>query len=129
VKALLDANTLLWSALDPGRLSPAAQRVVRPTENDLVLSAVSCIELAIKWRAGKLGPLTETLDEFIAQQIRDLRLDELPVTREHGLQVARLELHHRDPFDRLLVAQAQVERLAIVTNDPLIARYGVETIW
>lgn len=84
--------------------------------------------MAIKTRLGKLE-VEQELADFIAQQTRDLVLTDLPVTAEHALRTRLLPLHHSDPFDRLLIAQALVEGVPVVTNDPQFAQYGVQVIW
>jgi PIN domain nuclease of toxin-antitoxin system len=129
MRLLIDTQTLVWSATEPRRLSERAVELVGDVSHERLLSAVTAWELATKSRLGKFPIPPELLAPFIADQVAALRLEELAIDRRHGLATASLPLHHRDPFDRLLVAQAQVEGLASVTNDPAIARYGVETIW
>jgi PIN domain nuclease of toxin-antitoxin system len=102
--------------------------LIEDTSNQAVLSAVTALELAIKFSAGRLD-LGESAESFIATRILAYRLEALAIEIEHAIRVATLPRLHGDPFDRLLVAQAQVERLPIVTNDPQVARYDVEVIW
>lgn len=105
------------------RLGSAAREAIRGPENDVAVSAASIWELEIKIASGKLRIEVELLDET-----RRVGYYLLPVAAEHGVAAARLPLHHRDPFDRMLIAQAQVEGLTIVTRDPRFAPYGVMTL-
>jgi PIN domain nuclease of toxin-antitoxin system len=126
---LLDTQTLLWAATGRRRLSNRVRQALEDPANELFLSAASCWEMAIKASLGKF-PITSTdLRSFVEEAFVSLRLVEIPVDRHHSVAVVDLPVLHSDPFDRLLVAQAQVGGLAIVTNDPAIARYDVETIW
>jgi PIN domain nuclease of toxin-antitoxin system len=127
VKLLLDTCTFLWLA-GGSDLSPAAAAAVRTPANDLFLSAVSVWEIVAKHKAGKLA-LPEPPDRLIPTE-RDLRgVQALPFDEDAALQGARLPALHRDPFDRMLIAQAIALGLAIVTPDPLIVQYPVRTIW
>jgi PIN domain nuclease of toxin-antitoxin system len=122
VRLLLDTHVLLWWIADQP-LSKAADREIRAARNVVCVSAVSAAEIGVKTAIGKL----RTPDD-LKRQLQRHRFTHLPVTVEHGLQVGELPLHHRDPFDRLLVAQAQLEGLTIVTRDPRISRYDVATL-
>jgi PIN domain nuclease of toxin-antitoxin system len=125
---LLDTHVILWTALSP-RLIPARTfELLRNMDNVLLISAVTCWEIATKVQTGKLV-LPVPLEEFLDRQIADLVLTPLPLTRHHATRVATLPGLHRDPADRLLIAQAQLERVPIVTSDALIRRYDVEVIW
>ena len=118
---LLDTHVLIW--WDEGRrLSPGARRAIRGAEA-VYVSAASAWEIAIKIGLGRLRP-TRTVEEATT----DSGFVELPVTFRHAELVARLPVHHRDPFDRLLVAQAEAERLTLVTRDPVFQRYSGEII-
>jgi len=97
-----------------------AAAAVRDPDSDVLVSAASAWEIAIKARLGKLKAPPDLRDS-----LREAQLRELPVTLEHGLAVATLPLHHTDLFDRILVAQAQLERLTLVTSDPAMAAYDV----
>ncbi|HHV62264.1 MAG TPA: type II toxin-antitoxin system VapC family toxin [Firmicutes bacterium] len=97
-------------------------------ENELFLSAASGWEIAIKARLGKLH-LSGDLESFIPEQLSANAINTLPIQMSHALHVHNLPDHHRDPFDRLLIAQAQLEDLPILTADPQIALYEVEVIW
>lgn len=125
---LLDTHAFLWAAGDPSRLSDTAAEAFVSTENTLLLSAVSIWETAINLSLGKLSmqrPLAEIVDLAHAEQ--GIRL--LPIEPRHALGVELLPLHHRDPFDRLLVAQARCENATIMTRDPSFAAYDVECMW
>jgi len=128
LRVLLDTNVLLFFAFGSLRLSPRVRVLIEDQEDDLLLSAVTPWELAIKSSRGKLL-LPAELDEFYSSTVAEMRARELPITARHALGVQALPPIHRDPFDRLLVAQAQLENIAVATNDPAFRRYGVEVIW
>ncbi|MBM3745347.1 MAG: type II toxin-antitoxin system VapC family toxin [Acidobacteria bacterium] len=128
MKALLDTHVFLWWTLDDPRLPKRVRRFVQDPANALVFSVASAWELAIKAQLRKLT-LPDRVEQFIQEQLDLNAILPLPVQLEHALQVAELPAHHRDPFDRLLIAQSLVERLPMITGDPFIARYQVETIW
>lgn len=128
MRALLDTQAFLWWITDDPRLSPRACRVIESGENQLLLSAASGWEMAIKAQLGRLQ-LPRDLERFIAEQLALNAIESLPIQMAHALHVYRLPEHHRDPFDRLLIAQAQLENLSIVTADAQITRYSVKTIW
>jgi PIN domain nuclease of toxin-antitoxin system len=114
-------------ALAPERFSARGRRIVEATDNVLYLSAASLWEIAIKHGLGKLR-LPEALAEYIPSRVALLGVQPLAIEHSHALRVATLPPHHRDPFDRLLVAQAQAEALPILTSDPLIGKYDVDVI-
>jgi len=128
MKALLDTHTFLWWITDKPKLSPLAREIITDADNELFLSAASGWEMVIKARLGKLQ-LPDNADSFISEQLALNAIVSLPVQMSHALHVYALPNHHRDPFDRMLMAQAQMERLPILTADPQIGRYAVETIW
>ncbi|MEI2638420.1 MAG: type II toxin-antitoxin system VapC family toxin [Microthrixaceae bacterium] len=124
MRLLLDTHTLIWMATDPGSLSkPAAEALVAPT-NDLFVSAVSGWEISIKRSRGRL--VSPDVD---AEMLARLRVIELPITFEHASAIGQLPDVHRDPFDRMLIAQALVERLVVVSRDRVFDGYPVETLW
>src|SRR5262245_32465988 len=114
-------------AAAPERLSKRAQKLVEDEDNELYLSAASAWEIAIKHALGKLR-LPEPPSRYVPSRITSLRVLALPIEHAHGLRVAELPPHHRDPFDRLLVAQSQLEGLPILTADEAFEPYDVETI-
>jgi len=128
VKLLLDAHTLIWAVDEPGRLGPQATVSVQDSANDLLLSAGTIWELGIKTGLGKLT-FSRPFHEWIEQALVDLGATVLPITIEYVSVQAGLPRHHGDPFDRLLVAQAIVERIAIVSADAALDAYGVTRLW
>src|SRR5688572_11728170 len=114
MKILLDTQCWLWMAASPDRFSASARSLIETTENELYLSAASAWEIAIKYSLGKLR-LPEPPARYVPSRLELLRTSALPVEHSHALHVAALPPHHRDPFDRLLIAQAQVEDLPILT--------------
>jgi PIN domain nuclease of toxin-antitoxin system len=128
VRVLLDTHAFLWWVLEDPRLSAGARSVIAAPETDVVVSAVSAWEIAIKAADHRLD-LPEPAQTYVPDRIAANGFRELQVTVEHAIGVAGLPPIHRDPFDRLLVAQAQVEGIPIVTSDPAIARYDVDVIW
>ena len=127
MRILVDTQCWLWMASSPEKLSLRARALVQSTEHELFLSAASAWEIAIKHALGKLR-LPESPQRYVPTRIDTLRTSPLPIDHSHALHVATLPPHHRDPFDRLIVAQAQVEDLPIMTSDPVFARYYVEVI-
>lgn len=127
MRVLLDANVVFMWSLDRGSLRPEVDELLMSSATARVLSAVTPWEVAIKWRLGKLT-LPEHPREWTVRVSRELALDALPITQAHVVRTADLPGHHGDPFDRLLIAQAQVEAIPIVTADGAFARYDVEVI-
>lgn len=127
MRVLLDTNVMLGLSEHPDRLRPEVVRLLADGDTTLVVSAVGPWEIAIKWRTGKL-PIPEHPRIWTARMIEAFGPELLPIRPEHAVQVADLPDHHSDPFDRLLIAQAQVEGIPIVTTDPVFARYDVEVI-
>ncbi len=128
MRLLLDTCSFLWVLLGADTLTPRVRALVADPANDVFVSAVSAWEIAVKYRLGRL-PLPEPPERFIPAQRETHRLAPLPLDEESALHVTRLPLLHRDPFDRLLVCQALVHGLAIVTPDPLISQYPARIIW
>lgn len=127
MKVLVDTQCWLWMASAPEKLSAHARELVLTTANELYLSSASAWEISIKYALGKLQ-LPEPPGRYVPSRVHTLRTWTLPIDQEHALRVASLPPHHRDPFDRLLVAQAQVEDLPILTADPVFDRYDVTVI-
>ncbi len=124
---LVDTHAFLWFMAGDRRLSRAAQRAIEDSDGEWWLSAASVWELSIKSSLGRLK-LPAPVDDYLAEKVQQgLRI--LPVEWRHAAAVERLSFHHRDPFDRLLVAQAQSERLAVVTKDPAFGKYKVRVVW
>jgi PIN domain nuclease of toxin-antitoxin system len=128
MKLLLDTCTFLWIAADAPALSGKARELFREPENEVYLSAASTWEIGIKHHLGKL-PLPEVPGQFVPAMREHHAIDALSIDEESVLHTARLPELHRDPFDRLLVGQAIVHGLTLLTPDPLIAQYSVRVIW
>jgi PIN domain nuclease of toxin-antitoxin system len=124
----LDTHAFLWWITEDRRLSARAREVMTDGGNSLLFSAASGWEIAIKANLGRISLLTP-IDRFLSEQLQRNGIGTLPIEMRHALRVHAIPLLHRDPFDRLLVAQAQLEKLRILTSDPQIAQYDVETLW
>ncbi|AFV77005.1 hypothetical protein Theos_2004 [Thermus oshimai JL-2] len=127
MKLLLDTHAFLYFLTGDPRLSPKARRAVEEGE-EVYVSAASVWEMAIKASLGRLD-LPEDLEAFLAEVFRSEAFLPLPVSLVHAAAVRALPWHHKDPFDRLLVAQAREEGLALVSKEAILDRYGVERIW
>ena len=128
MRLLLDTHTLLWWATDRARLSPVALAVCEDASNVLLLSVVSVWEMQIKAQLGKLT-LTIPLATLIDREVNTNGMTLLRVELEHVLALDTLPAYHKDPFDRLLIAQAQLEGAILVTTDGVFARYGISRLW
>ena len=128
MNALLDTHTFLWWNLDDPQISSTAREFISDGANQVFLSAASAWEIAIKCARGRLV-LPETPDQYVANRVSLHHFLPLPVQLSHALHVFSLPDIHRDPFDRLLVAQSQLEGLPILSRDLGIARYEVDVIW
>jgi len=126
VKLLLDTHVFLWLQTEPERLGESLQ-LVEAERTALLLSAASSWEIAIKYELGKL-PLPEPPDRYVPERIRAIGAQAVAVEHPHALAVATLPALHRDPFDRLLVAQATLLGLTIMTADPSVAQYATPTV-
>jgi len=124
---LLDTHAFLWFVSGDDRLSRKARLAAEQEDAELVLSAASVWEMAIKSNLGRLH-FSVPLDRYLAEKLAEgFRL--LPVEWQHAAAVETLPKHHRDPFDRLLIAQAAAERLTVLTADPIFKTYGVKVLW
>lgn len=126
---LLDTAPFLWWLVDDPRLSEAARAVIRAPEHRIYVSTASAWEIVIKAALGKLRIEADDPTRFLRDQIRQNRFRVLPVRLRHALAVWELPPLHRDPFDRMLVAQARVDGLVLVTSDPVVGQYGVAVVW
>ena len=122
-RLLLDTHAFLWWLADAPQLGELARKAIGDERNDVFVSAATGWEVAIKRAAGKLQA-PDNLDAMVD----DSGFSHLPITFFHGEQAGALPMYHRDPFDRMLIAQAQAEGLVIVTKNPNIPRYGVRTL-
>ncbi|AOS62612.1 type II toxin-antitoxin system VapC family toxin [Actinoalloteichus hymeniacidonis] len=123
MRVLLDTNVLLWWLFDDPRLTRETTELIADVDNTVYVSAVSAFEIATKSSIGKLS-----VPDDLAELITANAFSELPITVAHGLEVARLPLHHRDPFDRLLIAQARCESLTLLTGDTMLESYEVKVL-
>jgi PIN domain nuclease of toxin-antitoxin system len=128
MRLLLDTHTLLWFIDGSTRLSPRARALIEDEANDIYLSVVSLWEIAIKISLGKLR-LTQPFELLVPQQLGLNAITLLDISINHASHVITLPFHHRDPFDRLLIAQAQVEQMPIVGNDPAFDPYPITRMW
>jgi PIN domain nuclease of toxin-antitoxin system len=128
MRALLDTHTFLWWNLDDPQLSPAARAFIADGNNRIYLSAASAWEIAIKCARGRLT-LPENPDRYVTERMAHYQFIPLPIQLSHALKVFDLPPHHKDPFDRLLIAQARVEAMPLLSGDEEIYRYEVEFIW
>ena len=128
MRVLVDTHAMLWWLRDDERLSRRAYAVLGDGDNELLWSIASSWEIAVKLRAGKLE-LGRPLERLYADLVSEQGVAVLPIGHEHCARVAVLPLHHRDPFDRMLVAQAQLERVPVLTADPKLGAYDVELVW
>jgi len=127
MKALLDTHTFLWAIAEEGKLSRRAQQIYTGP-NDLWLSVASVWEILIKARAGRLS-LPESSGPYLVKKLAKDGIEVLPITLDHVLKTEILPMHHRDPFDRLIIAQSIEEGWPIVTADPWFEHYPVDVIW
>lgn len=128
MRLLLDTHTLIWSTDDPSKLSSAATIQLADLGNDLLLSAATIWELSIKCGQGKIT-LSMPYRQWVLKAIADLGLSILPVTVEYADRQSALHPHHKDPFDRLLIAQSLTDRIPVVGSDATFDLYGVKRIW
>ena len=128
VRILLDTHTFLWWNDASPRLSKKARALLADPANTLLLSVVSAWELVLKAQAGKLR-LPETPSVYVPTRMAHYAMVGLPIALAHVLAAASLPRHHRDPFDRLLIAQATIEGVPILTADPEFRRYALKVLW
>lgn len=127
MRVVLDTECWIWLALAPERLSEATRTLIETPTTEILLSAASAWEIAIKYAKGKLL-LPEPPDAYIEARLRRTHTSPLPITHRHAIAAGALPRHHRDPFDRLIIAQATLERVPIITTDSMLRRYDVEII-
>lgn len=128
MKLLLDTCVFLWVISGAKELSAPRGEMFSSADNEVYLSPVSCWEIIVKNRLGRL-PLPERPDAFIAKYRKRHGIASLPLSEDAALQLSRLPDYHKDPFDRMLICQAISEGMAIMTPDPAISQYPVRTIW
>lgn len=127
MKLLLDTHTFLWWAEQPERLSNSAVTACKDPSNELFLSVASIWEIQVKVQLGKLK-LKLPLTDLIREQQRNL-IQVITITQSHVFELDQLPPHHRDPFDRILIAQSRVENLILLTADAMIKQYSVQVFW
>lgn len=125
MKILLDTHCFLWAMGEPERLEARERQVLADPSNEIYLSAATTLELSIKVALGKIK-LPEKVGSFVSRHIADQGYIALPIQHAHAAQVEQLPPIHRDPFDRILIAQTQIEALLIMTHDPEIRKYNVQ---
>lgn len=128
MKLLLDTQCWLWWFSQPERLSEEAINQIADETNQIWFSVASVWEIGIKVSIGKL-PLPEKIDDYISTRMIQLGARSLEITASHALQASALPLFHRDPFDRMLIAQSQIEGMTLVSADSMFDRYDVSVIW
>jgi PIN domain nuclease of toxin-antitoxin system len=128
MKYLLDTEVWLWSLSEPDRLNARARKLLADGGQEIYLSAASSWEIAIKYALGRL-PLPELPDRYVTQRMTTQGLRALPISHDHALRVHALPHHHKDPFDRLLIAQAEAEGLTLLTADATFRDYDAKLVW
>ena len=128
MRALLDTHALLWWFADDPALSPAASRFIANTKNTIVVSAASGWEIATKVRIGRL-PTASTLIADFESWLGQEGFEQLAISADHAVRAGQLPGAHRDPFDRMLIAQAQAENVPLISNEVLFDGYGIRRIW
>ena len=128
MRILLDTHALIWWLSDSRRLPQSVRDAISDASNEKLVSAATAWEIATKFRIGRL-PEASVLAEDIAGALAEQGFEELPVTVEDGSRAGALPGHHRDPFDRMLIAQALARNLTIATGDTLFDRYGIRRLW
>ena len=128
MRLLLDTHVLLWMHDEIEKLSSAAVDALTSTENSLHLSTASIWEIQVKFKSGKLK-LAKPIDEILDEQIAANDLSILPLERRHAVNVINLPSTHKDPFDRMIISQAMVENMTILTADPKFSEYPVKLLW
>ena len=128
MRVLVDTHVLLWADAEPGRLSARARSLVESFSTEVFVSAASAWEIATKVRIGKL-PQAAAFSAEMARRLEMLGFSPLAVTLEHAIRAGQLPGPHKDPFDRMLIAQAQAENLALISNERVFDGYGIRRIW
>ena len=128
MRLLLDTHAFLWWLTDSPRLSEPARQAIAADTNEVLVSAASAWEITTKYRFGKL-PNAEAVARDVAGTIARQDFDELPITVDDAAQAGALPGSHRDPFDRMLIAQALLGNLVLVSNESLFDQYGVHRLW
>ena len=128
MRLLLDTHALLWALSANPKLSRSARKTLADESNEILVSSVSAFEITTKYRLGKLPEFAAIAGEFPAI-LSEFAHVPLPITIDHAAEAGAIEHPHGDPFDRLLIAQARIERVPLVSNEKLFDAFGVERIW
>jgi PIN domain nuclease of toxin-antitoxin system len=128
LRVLLDTHALLWWLSDDTALPRTARKIIAETKNTVLVSAASAWEIATKVRLGKLPTAANLVSDFCGQVERE-GFDVLVISADHGIRGGLLPGPHKDPFDRMLIAQAQAENLPVITNERVFEAYGVRRLW
>jgi PIN domain nuclease of toxin-antitoxin system len=128
MRLLLDTSIVLWSAAEDFKLNSRAKELLSSKGSELYLSSAAVWEIAIKYALGSLK-LHAVPEVFIPEVLRGMKMQSLDITHVHAIEAGRLPQYHRDPFDRMLIAQAQTEGLVLLTADPVFEKYNVEQLF
>ena len=128
MRLLLDTHALIWALGDSPRLGRVARDAIEADETEILVSAASAMEVTTKHRLGKLDEVADLVRDF-AGVLAAADYEALPIALDHAALAGSLDIAHKDPFDRLLIAQARIERVPLVSNEKLFDEFGVERIW
>lgn len=128
MKVLLDTHAFLWALVDPDKLGTKAREALENSQTKVFVSAASAWEIAAKYRLGKLTGATAIIEDY-AGALRGLQARELPISSQHALKAGSYAQAHRDPFDRMLAAQAEIEGLTLVSRDAALRAFAVAALW
>ena len=128
MKYLLDTMVWLWSVGPSKTIGTAGLEILASREEEIYLSAASAWEIAIKTRLGKFQ-LPEPPGRYVPKRLIDQDIRSLPINQDHSLKVYDLPLHHSDPFDRIIIAQAIVEKMVVLTSDRVFEKYAIDVVW
>lgn len=128
MKYLLDTSIFLWGLWSLEKMNQSAREILTSGSKELYLSAASAWEITIKAATGRLN-LPEPPPRYVPNRMSLLGLQSLPITQAHALDVSGLPMHHTDPFDRIIIAQARMENMVLMTSDHMFSKYQVHTLW
>ena len=128
MRALLDTHALIWWFSDDPSLPQTVRGILADTDNTVVVSAASAWEIAIKYQQGKLRKAADLVSDFSGRIGRE-GFQLLPISAEHGIRAGLLSGTHKDPFDRMLIAQSQAENMPVISNEAVFETYGVRRLW